>query len=126
MSMKNRGGKKAGKPKGKLMKTGKTEKIAGYLAEEWAYKGGEKKASFWGSTELGAWSMMSAKGRGPQMDVPEEFKKGGFFPLRIVSEDGGMEAVSVEKKSMPDSLFEVPAGYKKMDMGGMMKGRPGY
>ncbi len=51
-----------------------------------------------------------------------------LFPLRVVSTDKAsketfrMEATNVEKTALPDSLFSVPAGYEKLDMGGMMKG----
>ncbi len=54
-------------------------------------------------------------------------KGSGFFPLRIVSFEGGkekfrMEVTSVQKTSLPDSLFAAPDGYRKLDLGGMMGG----
>ena len=102
-------------PLGKLIKTGKTETIAGYLAQEWAYEGGESKISLWGNKDLGAWGFGGGHSQEAPVEIPEEFKNGGFFPLRMVSHGGGMEATKVEKKALPDSLFEVPAGYTKMD-----------
>ncbi len=51
-----------------------------------------------------AWSQITSKG----------------FPLRIAMRDASgaplmtLEATRVEKKSEPDTLFEVPAGYRKM------------
>jgi hypothetical protein len=44
--------------------------------------------------------------------------KGGGFPLKIVKEDGQttMLATKVEKKSLDESLFSVPAGYTQMQM----------
>lgn len=33
-----------------------------------------------------------------------------------------MEVTAIDKTPLPDSLFNPPAGYKKFDMGGMMKG----
>jgi hypothetical protein len=33
---------------------------------------------------------------------------------------GGMEFRNIQEGSQPSSLFEIPAGYQKMDMGGMM------
>ena len=106
------------KPAGKLVKTGKTETIAGYKAEEWDFEGGEPKTSIWGTQELGGWSPVSdPRGRGPQLEIPAELKDGNFFPLRVVGEHGGMEAVKVTKKSLPASLFEVPEGYEAMELG---------
>jgi hypothetical protein len=110
------------KSAGKLVKTGKTETIAGYKAEEWAFEGDGQKTSFWGTKELGSWTFSSGRGQGPEMEIPKAFKDGGYFPLRMVGEKGGMEAIKVEKKSLDASLFEIPAGYKKMEMGAAMGG----
>jgi hypothetical protein len=35
--------------------------------------------------------------------------------------DSGGELRNIQEGSQPASLFEVPAGYTKMDMGGMMQ-----
>ena len=51
-----------------------------------------------------------------------------LFPLRVVGLDRSgketfrMEVTSIEKQTLPDSLFVPPADYTKMDMGGMMQG----
>jgi hypothetical protein len=36
---------------------------------------------------------------------------------------GGIELRNIQEGSQPSSLFEVPAGYMKMDMGAMMQQR---
>lgn len=42
------------------------------------------------------------------------------FPVRMLSADGTeFNLTNVREGSQPASLFEVPAGYKKMDFGGM-------
>jgi hypothetical protein len=46
--------------------------------------------------------------------------------MRVVSTEGGkevgrLEVTAVEKKSLPDTLFAVPAGWR--DIGAMMGGR---
>lgn len=47
------------------------------------------------------------------------------FPIKMVGAQGdNFELTNVQEGSQPASLFEVPAGYTKMDMGGMMMGRP--
>ena len=33
-----------------------------------------------------------------------------------------MEATAINKQTLPESLFTPPAGYQKLDMGGLMKG----
>jgi hypothetical protein len=51
------------------------------------------------------------------------------FPIRIVSETGGMKITTLNsdidlKASVPDSMLEPPADVKFQDMSEMMKGRP--
>lgn len=44
------------------------------------------------------------------------------FPLKWVSDNGNnWELQNIKEGSQPSSLFEVPADYKKFDMGGMMQ-----
>ena len=46
------------------------------------------------------------------------------FPIKTVGSDGDTwEMTNIQEGPQPASLFEVPSGYTKMDMGGMM-GRP--
>jgi outer membrane lipoprotein-sorting protein len=48
-----------------------------------------------------------------------------LYPLRTVSVTGDVTELSNVKEGKPDaSVFEIPAGYRKMDMGSMMGGRP--
>jgi hypothetical protein len=47
------------------------------------------------------------------------------IPVKTVSSDGAtMELTNIKEGAQPASLFEIPAGYQKMDMGGMMRQRP--
>jgi outer membrane lipoprotein-sorting protein len=47
-----------------------------------------------------------------------------FFPIKSVSSEGTtMELTNVKEGASPASTFEVPTGYTKMDLGGMMGGR---
>jgi hypothetical protein len=43
------------------------------------------------------------------------------FPVKWQGNDGGGELRNIQEGSQPASLFEAPAGYTKMDMGGMMQ-----
>lgn len=120
---------KAGKlkgPKASFSKTGKSETIAGYKAEEWLIKAGDHESSVWGTTELGKGFYQTSGGQGqggPDMDIPAELKEKGFLMLRM--EDAAkkfkMEAVKVEPGKLGAEVFSVPEGYTEMKgMGGMM------
>lgn len=46
-----------------------------------------------------------------------------YFPIKVLSAEGStMELSNVKEGAQPASTFEVPAGYRKMDLGGMMGG----
>ena len=50
--------------------------------------------------------------------------KGSMMPIRIEMENGKtvIDYTNVHLGEPPAELFEPPAGYRKMDMGGMMNG----
>ena len=43
------------------------------------------------------------------------------FPVKWEGKNGGGELRNIQEGSQPASLFEIPAGYTKFDMGGMMQ-----
>jgi hypothetical protein len=45
------------------------------------------------------------------------------FPLKWQGKNSGGELRNIQEGTQPASLFEIPAGYTKMDMGGMMQQR---
>jgi hypothetical protein len=45
------------------------------------------------------------------------------FPVKWDSKNSGGELRNIQEGSQPASLFEIPAGFTKMDMGGMMQQR---
>jgi hypothetical protein len=45
------------------------------------------------------------------------------FPVKWQGKDGGGELRNIQEGSQPASLFEVPAGYTKFDMGSMRQRR---
>jgi outer membrane lipoprotein-sorting protein len=51
--------------------------------------------------------------------------KSSHIPIKTALRDGTVvEFKNIKEGPQPASLFEIPAGYQKMDMGGMMGGRP--
>ncbi len=44
------------------------------------------------------------------------------FPIKSVTEDGTWELSNIKEGEPDASLFQIPAGYTKMDMGSMMRG----
>jgi len=46
------------------------------------------------------------------------------FPLKWQDKNGSGELRNIQEGSQPASLFEIPAGYTKFDVGAMMKQRP--
>ena len=122
---------------GTLEKTGEKEKILGYAAEKYVSTYGQTKTELWLAEGLGSFIGFSNTGSPmggrrasatPQAAWEKALAGKSLFPLRVVSYDKSgkeafrMEAKSVEKQSLPDSLFTPPADYQKFDMGGMMKG----
>jgi hypothetical protein len=122
-------------PEGKVSKASGTKTILGYSCEHWIYEGKSSKVDFWGAKGLGTFMGMG-NGQGGQSkddDWVKAFKDKGVFPLEMDmnmkdNKTMTMVATKVEKKSLDSGLFEVPAGYKKMDMpdmSGMMGGGNG-
>jgi hypothetical protein len=109
-------------------KTGKTDTVAGYSCEIWniTEDSGDKGA------------LCVAKGISfPKMPMGGRHNSSwmndnaDFFPLRMVMSDATgneksrMEVTKIEKKSIDDSKFDVPAGYKTQSMEDLMKGLGG-
>jgi len=101
-------------------KTGKTDSVAGYSCDIWKIK---MKS---GNTGEGCMAKgIAFPAMGPQSAWAREL--GDYFPLRFTETDATgkvkskMEVTKIEKKSLDDSLFVVPAGYQTMSLDQMMK-----
>jgi hypothetical protein len=112
--------------------TGRSEKIAGYSADE--YKMTDDNGSvhdLWLAKGLGSFMSPNAQGMGRRGTVSpawEAFVRDqGFFPMRVVTHDKAgketsrMEVAKVEKTSLPDSLFSTE-GYQEMEIPSFGKG----
>ncbi len=138
--MKDAGGEDEKFPK--LTPTGRQETIAGYTCEHWLM-GDKQDIDMCVAKGLGYFGMSGqGSGGGSFRDLvfspkllaqaaahPEwvRFLKGGAFPLKMTMTENGkvstsMEVTKVERKSLDDSIFSVPPGYKEFNMQDMMRG----
>ena len=100
-------------------KTGETKKILGYTAEKLKYKDDQDQGEAWMTQELGAFKLFDNPMQRDE-DKPQwqkDFDAAGYFPLEVY-ENGKkvFEMISIEKKSLDESMFEAPSDYKKMEM----------
>ena len=116
----------------KVTKTGHADTVAGYRCEDWdivSAKGERAKVCV--SSESASWFELPTIGLPTEHAWARELFDGHHLPLRLVgydasgAEDGRLEITKIEKKPVADALFEIPAGYRTLDMGAMMKGLAG-
>jgi hypothetical protein len=117
----------------KMAKTGNTLNILGYTCQEWDYTSDNNNGKIWLAAGIGNWwgtQMAAQADKLPpdQKSMVSMVISQNLFPMKSQSIDksgnvkNGMEVVKVEKKSLDASFFEVPEGYKKLDMGNMFGG----
>jgi hypothetical protein len=127
-------------------RTGKTETILGYRAEQYLVKTKDGTSEIWATDQLGTYMGSSAPGGGggrgmfgrgggnaSEQEWEKAFTGRDFFPLRVVSldrrgrETSRMEVVAIEKQSLDVSHFAPPADFQRFGMGNMLKGAlPGF
>lgn len=114
-----------------LEKTGETEKILGYDTAKYVFKDGTH-----GTTEVwtvdGLGLFMSVRStfvkRGAMNPLEKALATRGLFPLRIVyhnssgAETSRLEAVSIDKQTLPADTFALPSDYHPFDVGSMSGG----
>ncbi len=123
--MANPAAAQAAQAKPNIEKTGKTDTVAGYSCEIWKITetNGDKGDL---CVAKGITFPMMGRATAGWMSALED-----YFPLRVVTSDPSgkekdrMEVTKIEKKSLDDAKFEVPAGFQTMNMGDMMKGLGG-
>ncbi|MHB1329257.1 MAG: DUF4412 domain-containing protein [Gemmatimonadales bacterium] len=124
----------------KIEATGKSETIAGHQCDHYLVTSDDDVMDICAAKGLGFFGM-AGRGSGPMgrsagPSIPLEYRqladqfKDGFQPLKVEQVKGStrepiMEVKSIEKKTLDAAMFEVPAGYKKMDMGGLPGRIPG-
>ena len=113
--------------------TGEKQDILGYPCTKYISKDKNLTTEIWATEQLGSFvgfsggnPMSKKKSAAPAWE--RALKGKNFFPLRVVSqnkkgaEQFRLEAVTIDKSSQPDSLFAIPTGYQKFNIGGLMKG----
>ncbi|HEX2862237.1 MAG TPA: DUF4412 domain-containing protein [Lacunisphaera sp.] len=125
-----------------IEKTGRTETILGYKCDKYIAREKKNVTEIWVAEGLGSFMGLGNNGGGggglfgggkskAASSWEEKFKGKSGFPLRVVTRDAKnketfrMEATKIEPGSLPASLFQPPAGWKKFDlpsMGGLLKG----
>lgn len=100
----------------KVVSTGKTETIAGVKCDYYIVEGPFKSEMCIAKNFIANGDMSLFF---KDVALPDDLKNGGF-PLKTESEIAGkkstMLVTSIERKSIDDSVFAFPAGYKKMEM----------
>jgi len=115
----------------KITKTGETQEILGYTCREYDYESDNGKGKVWLAPGIGSWWGTEMAAQANKLPPDQRAMVGmvvaqKLFPMKSETMDQSgnakaeMEVVKVDKKSLDPSLFEVPEGYKKLDMGAMM------
>lgn len=119
-----------------IEKTDEHAKILGYDTTKYVAKTPQGTTEIWVTDQLGTFPGINPgpgrPGRPARQQAWEEaFRGKDAFPLRVVGtsaegkETNRMEVTSIEKVSLPDSLFAPPADYQEFNMEKMMGGRMG-
>lgn len=121
--------------KSTLKKTGKKKSINGFMCEQYIETTGNKTSEYWitrkisfkdvfgGYTEI-LKSLDAMSGEEPDSS-PELYNIDGFPILSVTKSENQTEkeeVLKIENKKLDDSLFTIPAGFKKVTMQDMMQG----
>lgn len=105
--------------------TGEHKSISGYDCEKYIVKrNGKQIESVWATKQVGGfesvkrdlqeWSEKAASALGTQGTALQWYNGIDGFPIQSESSGHTSTVTKVERKSIPSSEFEVPAGYKKV------------
>ena len=110
--------------------TGRKETIAGYECEHIIVTGDDGQFDVCAAKGLGSFMRAQppgGRGRGAGGPPPGLDRLGAdFFPLKVqkVGGEASLEVTKIDKKSLDASMFAIPDGFQKMDMGSMMRRPP--
>jgi len=112
-------------------RTGRTDTILGRRVEEYAGADSGGYTEMWLATGLGAFRMATAPNAKTQPKGWEKFLiDNNLFPLKATTYKkkgdtnmiSQLEVLKIDAATQPDSLFDPPSDYKRMDLSGMMGG----
>jgi hypothetical protein len=119
----------------KVTKTGKFDTVAGYKCENWDIASDHRQGTACVAEEGFSWLSfpMSALNGVPTEHLwMADLLDGKHFPLRFVGygpdgvkETARIEVTKVEKKTLPATEFDLPAGYAQIDLDQMLRGFAG-
>jgi len=119
----------AGEAPPKITKTGHTDVVAGFQCEDWDITSNDgKRARVCVSEGAASWLDVVAHAVPGNLIWAKEFLNGQKFPLRVIAfetdgtERDRIEVTKIEKKTLDESLFGVPPGYRTLDLEQMMNG----
>jgi hypothetical protein len=114
-----------------VKKTGKTKKVLGYLCQQFMISQGEMETEIWGTKDLKGLSGALARALGEERAGQgatwnDELTKLGIYPLQANTRIEGkvvesQEVVRIEKQTLAEDLFSLPAGYKRQSVGDILK-----
>lgn len=115
------------KPPPKVTKTGIIDKVADIPCQNWDVTDESHKVATLCIADQGApWFHLPVPGIPSEYAWTQELMDGKHFPLRMIAydktgaEQGRAELTKLENKPLAEVLFEMPAGYKVVDLGAMM------
>jgi hypothetical protein len=116
-------------PATKITKTGKYDTVAGYKCENWDIASDHREGTVCVADEGASWLSIPLTGIPTERAWMLDLADGKHFPLRFVgyqkdgtTEETRVEVSKIDKKSLPDADFQVPAGYKQIDLEKMFQG----
>lgn len=117
------GGSGPSGPPTTVTETGKYDTVAGYKCELWDVTSDHKEGTLCVATQGLSWLSIPMTGIPTERAWMLKLFDGNHFPLRFVgyqkdgtTEENRIEVTKIDKKSLPDSEFQVPAGYKVIDL----------
>jgi Domain of unknown function (DUF4412) len=131
------GGSAPSGPPTTVTETGQYDTVAGYKCELWDIKSDHKEGTVCVATQGLSWMSIPMTGIPTEQAWMLKLFDGNHFPLRFVgyqkdgtTEENRIEVTKIDKKPLPDTQFQVPAGYKIIDLAklfssfGMPSGMP--
>jgi hypothetical protein len=106
-----------------IRKTGRSKKILGFPCDQLILRGGGAETEYWGTKQLSspARSIARAFGSDPteaNRGINDQLAALGYFPMIVRSRWEGRvieysEVTKVDRRLLPDTLFVLPADYRR-------------